>query len=51
MRTRSVQCRVRNVDIPLVGLDDLIRMMQAAGRPRDLADIAALTAGTRGQAT
>jgi hypothetical protein len=34
---------VRNIDIPIVGLDDLIRMKQAAGRARDLADIAALT--------
>jgi hypothetical protein len=46
MRARAVQRRVRNVDIPIVGIDDLIRMKQAAGRPRDLADIAALTAKT-----
>ena len=43
LRDRSVRRRVRNIDIPIVGLDDLIRMKQAAGRARDLADIAALT--------
>jgi hypothetical protein len=43
LRARSVRRRVRNIDIPIVGLDDLIRMKQAAGRARDLADIAALT--------
>lgn len=49
MRARSVRRRVRNVDIPIVGLDDLIRMKQAAGRPRDLADIAALDSPISGQ--
>lgn len=34
---------MRNVDIPIIGIDDLIRMKRAAGRPRDMADIAALT--------
>lgn len=43
MRARAVHRRVRNVDIPIVGVDDLIRMKRAAGRPRDMADIAALT--------
>jgi hypothetical protein len=43
LRARSVRRHVRNVEIPIVGLDDLIRMKQAAGRARDLADIAALT--------
>lgn len=43
MRARSVHRRVRNVDIPIIGIDDLIRMKRAAGRPRDMADIAALT--------
>lgn len=43
MRARAVHRRVRNVDIPIIGIDDLIRMKMAAGRPRDLADIAALT--------
>lgn len=51
MRARSVRRRVRNVDIPIVGLDDLIRMKHAAGRPRDLADIAALDSPTSGQDT
>lgn len=43
MRARSIHRRVRNVDIPIIGIDDLMRMKKAAGRPRDLADIAALT--------
>lgn len=51
MRARSVQRRVRNVDIPIIGMDDLIRMKTAAGRPRDLADIAALTSTTSGEDT
>ena len=43
LRSRSVRRRVRGVEVPIVGKDDLIRMKHAAGRPRDLADIAALT--------
>lgn len=43
MRALSIHRRVRNVDIPIIGIDDLMRMKKAAGRPRDLADIAALT--------
>jgi hypothetical protein len=48
MLARSVRRRVRNVDIPIIGLDDLIRMKKAAGRPRDLADIAALSGDPSG---
>jgi hypothetical protein len=48
MRARSVHRRVRDVDIPIIGLDDLIRLKKAAGRPRDMADIAALTGSARG---
>ncbi len=49
MRARSVHRRVRDVDIPIIGIDDLIRMKKAAGRPRDLADIAALTGNGSGE--
>lgn len=45
LRERSIRRRVREVEIRIVGRDDLIRMKRAAGRDRDLADIAALTAG------
>lgn len=44
LRARSVTASVRGVRIPVVGLDDLVRMKRASGRPRDLADVAALTA-------
>jgi hypothetical protein len=32
-----------NIDVPVVGLDDLIQMKLARGRPVDLEDVAALT--------
>lgn len=32
-----------DVEVPVVGLDDLIQMKLARGRPVDLADVAALT--------
>lgn len=51
MRARSIHRRVRNVDIPIIGIDDLIRMKKAAGRPRDIADIAALTSSRNGEDT
>lgn len=44
LRARSVLVELGDVQIRIVGLDDLIGMKRAAGRPRDLADIAALTA-------
>lgn len=31
------------IDVPVVGLDDLIQMKLARGRPVDLADVASLT--------
>lgn len=31
------------IDVPVVGLDDLIQMKLAGGRPVDLADVASLT--------
>lgn len=42
---RSLATSVAEVDVRVVGLDDLIAMKRAAGRPLDLQDIADLTAG------
>src|SRR5690606_13013917 len=36
--TRAIRVSVLGVEIPIVGLDDLIAMKQATGRPKDLAD-------------
>lgn len=43
MVRRATMVPMGDVTIPIVGLDDLISMKRASGRPRDLADIAALT--------
>jgi hypothetical protein len=44
---RALDARVLNpgedIDVPVVGLDDLIQMKLARSRPVDLADVAALT--------
>jgi hypothetical protein len=40
---RALRVRLGDVDIPVVGLDDLIQIKLARGRPTDLADVAALT--------
>lgn len=40
---RAMHVQLGDVDVPVVGLDDLIRMKLARGRPLDLADVAALT--------
>jgi len=40
---RALQVRLGDVEVPVVDLDDLIRMKLARGRPVDLADVAALT--------
>lgn len=40
---RAMHVRLGDVDVPVVDLDDLIRMKLARGRPVDLADVAALT--------
>lgn len=45
LRGRAVEVEVRGVRIPMASLDDLIAMKRAAGRPRDLRDIAELTGG------
>lgn len=39
----ALHVRLGDIDVPVVGLDDLIQMKLARGRPRDLADVAALT--------
>lgn len=40
---RALHVELGDVDVPVVDLDDLIRMKLARGRPLDLADVAALT--------
>jgi len=40
---QSLHVQLGGIDIPVVGLDDLIQMKLARGRPIDLADVAALT--------
>lgn len=43
LKQRALRVRLGDIDVPVVGLDDLIRMKLARGRPVDLADVAALT--------
>jgi uncharacterized nucleotidyltransferase DUF6036 len=43
MRKRALVVDLDGNEIAIVSLDDLIRMKRAAGRPRDLEDIAVLT--------
>lgn len=38
-----LRVRLGDIEVPVVGLDDLIQMKLARGRPVDLADVAALT--------
>lgn len=40
---RALHVRLGEIEVPVVGLDDLIQMKLARGRPLDLADVAALT--------
>ncbi|HEX7245618.1 MAG TPA: hypothetical protein VF245_08645 [Solirubrobacterales bacterium] len=40
---RAVHVQLGDIDVTVVGLDDLIQMKLARGRPTDLADVAALT--------
>jgi hypothetical protein len=44
LRARSIVSRVGAVEVRISGLDDLIAMKRAAGRPLDLQDIADMTA-------
>lgn len=43
LREGALSVRLGDVEVPVVGLDDLIHMKLARGRPVDLADVAALT--------
>jgi len=43
MRARALEVSLGDLRIPFAAREDLIRMKRAAGRPLDLADIAALT--------
>jgi hypothetical protein len=43
LSARALHVQLGDVDVPVVDLDDLIRMKLARGRPTDLADVAALT--------
>jgi hypothetical protein len=47
MRNASLTVDLGGIEVAIVSLDDLIRMKRAAGRPADLADIAALTEAER----
>jgi hypothetical protein len=40
---RALRVRLGDIEVPVVGLDDLIQMKLARGRTVDLADVAALT--------
>ena len=43
LRDRALVVDLDGVDVAIAGLDDLVRMKKAAGRPHDLTDIASLT--------
>jgi hypothetical protein len=43
LRKGAMHVQLGEIDVPVVGLDDLIRMKLARGRPVDLADVASLT--------
>jgi hypothetical protein len=47
MRERALAIDLGGLVIRVAGLDDLVRMKQAAGRPQDIDDIAALLAPRR----
>jgi hypothetical protein len=50
LRARAVETTAAGVLVRVVGLDDLIRMKRASGRPQDLRDIANLTTSDPGTA-
>jgi predicted nucleotidyltransferase len=43
LRDGALLVRLGEIEVPVVGLDDLIHMKLSRGRPVDLADVAALT--------
>ena len=43
LRGRALRTKVRGVPVSVAAVDDLIRMKRAAGRPRDIQDLALLT--------
>jgi predicted nucleotidyltransferase len=45
LRERALVVELDGLEIAIAGLDDLIRMKRAAGRPQDLTDIASLARG------
>lgn len=50
MRTRALSTDLDGIVVHIVGVDDLIRMKQATGRPSDIEDIEALTTVARREA-
>lgn len=44
LRARALIVDLDGIEVAIVGLDDLIRMKRAAGRPEDIADVALLAA-------
>jgi hypothetical protein len=51
MRTRALSTDLDGIVMHIVGVDDLIRMKQAVGRPSDIEDIEALTRVARQEAS
>ncbi|HSZ13864.1 MAG TPA: DUF6036 family nucleotidyltransferase [Solirubrobacteraceae bacterium] len=50
MRQRALSIDLDGIHLLIVGVDDLVRMKQTMGRPRDLEDVEALTATARNEA-
>jgi hypothetical protein len=50
MRTRSLTTDLDGIAVRIVGVDDLIRMKHASGRPGDVEDIEAVTTVARSEA-
>lgn len=50
MRTRALRADLDGIVVQIVGVDDLIRMKQATGRPGDLEDVEALMTVLRREA-
>ncbi len=45
LSAEALRIKLGEIEVPVVGIDDLIRMKLARGRPQDLQDVAALTDG------